>query len=220
VTRLEACLIDAYGTILTCDYAAHARELPVLAGIPADEMYAEFARHAPDLTVGRLTMTELYERILRACGTPRAGLAGQMADRGRELFLATARLYDDVLPFLRVLRSAGIRSAIVSNCDEYMRDLLDAAGVTALTDALVLSCEVGVAKPAAQIYRHALDRLGVAAQAALFVDDNPASCAGAAALGLPVAQMDRGRVDDFLAGATVVSSLPEVEEMLREPGRR
>ncbi|MGH3151345.1 MAG: HAD family hydrolase, partial [Streptosporangiaceae bacterium] len=154
-------------------------------------------RLAPDLTVGRLSMTELYERVLRACGrASRAGLARQMADRGRELFLVTARLYDDVLPFLRVLRSAGIRSAIVSNCDEYMRDLLG------------------------QIYRHALDQLGVTAQAALFIDDNPESCAGAAALGVPVAQMNRGGVSEFLAGAPVIGSLPEAEDILRVPGRR
>src|SRR6202041_2391421 len=56
VTRVEACLLDAFGTILTCDFTAHTRELPVLAGIPADAMYQEFARIAPALTDGRLSM--------------------------------------------------------------------------------------------------------------------------------------------------------------------
>ena len=44
VDRVEACLLDAFGTILTCAFTAHMRELPVLAGIPADAMYEEFAR--------------------------------------------------------------------------------------------------------------------------------------------------------------------------------
>jgi hypothetical protein len=53
VAQVEACVLDAFGTILTCDFRAQMRELPVLAGIPADAMYEEFARIAPALTDGR-----------------------------------------------------------------------------------------------------------------------------------------------------------------------
>ena len=42
----EACLIDAYGTIVHTDFSAQRAELPVMAGIPADVMYAEFGRLA------------------------------------------------------------------------------------------------------------------------------------------------------------------------------
>jgi hypothetical protein len=34
VARLEACLVDAYDTIVTCDFSALRREVPTLAGIP------------------------------------------------------------------------------------------------------------------------------------------------------------------------------------------
>jgi len=60
VARVEACLLDAFGTILTCDFTAHTQELPVLAGISADAMYEEFARIAPALTDGRLSMAAGY----------------------------------------------------------------------------------------------------------------------------------------------------------------
>jgi len=39
----------------------------VLADIPADAMYEEFARIAPALTDGLLSMAAGYDRILRAC---------------------------------------------------------------------------------------------------------------------------------------------------------
>ena len=71
-----------------------------------------------------------------------------MVRRDQELLLANARLYDDVIPFLRALRDRGIKIAIVSNCTENTRPMLVALGVDALADALVLSCEVGAAKPA------------------------------------------------------------------------
>ena len=43
-----------------------------------------------------------------------------------------------------MLRSRGVKTAIVSNCDENTRDFLVELGVAALADVLVLSCEVGV----------------------------------------------------------------------------
>jgi hypothetical protein len=67
VARVEACLLDAFGTIVTCGFTAHTRELPVLAGIPADAVYEEFARIAPALTDGRLSMARI--RNIRASTT-------------------------------------------------------------------------------------------------------------------------------------------------------
>jgi putative hydrolase of the HAD superfamily len=217
VTRVEACLLDAFGTIATCDFTAHTRELPVLAGIPADAMYEEFARIAPALTDGRLSMAAGYSHILQACGAePRPELVRALVDRGMELLLACGQLFDDVLPFMAGLRTRGIKIAIVSNCDEQGRGLLGWLGVTPLADALVLSCEVGAAKPSARIFERALQALGVNAEAALFVDDNPEFCAQAVALGIRTAQIVRGEPDaDVPAeGITVVRSLAEVEAML------
>ena len=217
VARVEACLLDAFGTILTCDFTAHTRELPVLAGIPADAMYQEFARIAPALTDGRLSMAAGYGRILRACGAePRPELVGALADRGMELLLASGRLFGDVLPFMAGLRARGIKVAIVSNCDEQGRGLLDWLRVTPLADALVLSCEVGAAKPSARIFQRALQALGVSAGAALFVDDNPGFCAAAAALGIRAAQIVRGEPGAEVRsdGMPMVRSLADVEAML------
>jgi HAD superfamily hydrolase (TIGR01509 family) len=214
----EACLLDAYDTIVNCDFTGHETELPALADVAADAWKDELSLIGPALNAGRLTMAEGLEQVLRACGVPpRPGLVRELADRGRELLLASARLYDDVLPFLGTLRSRGIGIAIVSNCTEGTRDLLAELGVTALADALVLSCEIGAAKPSAQIFREALDRLGVTAGAALFVDDQPAYCAGAAALGIGAVQIVRGDLGGKMPApdTAVVRSLPEVEAMLR-----
>jgi putative hydrolase of the HAD superfamily len=113
------------------------------------------------------------------------------------------------------LRARGIKIAIVSNCDEQGRGLLGWLGVTPLANALVLSCEVGAAKPSARIFGRALEALGVSARAALFVDDNPGFCA-AAALGIRTAQIVRGEpgADVPAGGTTVVRSLSDVEAML------
>jgi len=104
----QACLLDAFDTILDCDFTAFRSDLPALAGIPAEAMITEFGRIMPALATGRFSMAEGFRQILPACGVePRPGLVSALVSKGRELLLAAARLYDDVLPFLEKLRSRG-----------------------------------------------------------------------------------------------------------------
>jgi putative hydrolase of the HAD superfamily len=215
VARPEACLVDVYNTILKCDFAEHRKELPVLAGVAADAWQAGYDRIDDGLNDGRISKAEGFGRMLRELGVePRPDLVRALVERDRDLLLATARLYDDAIPFLEKLRSRGIKIAIVSNCTEHTRRLLTELGIAAIVDALVLSCEVGAAKPAAEIFRYALDQLDVPADAAVFVDDLPDYCAGAVALGITTAQIVRGeRAGKVPAGTTVVRSLTEVEAM-------
>jgi len=223
VARRDACLVDVYDTLLSCDFAAHSIELPALAGVTQDAFAGGYSQVGAALGLGQLSKAEAFERILTTCGAePWPDLVRALVAKDRELLLASARLYDDAIPFLKALRSSGIKVAIVSNCSEHTRDLLDALGVTELADTLVLSCEVGAAKPSAEIFTCALDRLGVTAPSALFVDDQPSFCAGGAALGIGTVQIVRGEIPGIdgadgcppAAGTTVVRSLPEVEVML------
>ncbi len=51
-------------------------------------------------------------------------------------------------------------------------------------ELMVDAAEEGLRKPAADIYRRVLDRLGVAAERSVFVDDLTVNCEGAAAVGM------------------------------------
>ncbi len=223
MARTQVCLVDAYQTIVTCDFTEHGRVLPAAAGLTLEQWIAGIREIGPALNVGQLTKTEGFARILRDNGIdPDPELVRELVDKDRELLLAAGRLYPDALPFLRALRARGIKIAIVSNCSEGTRELLVELGVAALADALVLSCEVGSAKPAAEIYQRALKQLGAAADTAVFVDDQPAFCAAAAALGITAAQIVRSGPAGTAAAATraatpdgvrLVYSLSEVETL-------
>lgn len=218
MARPEACLVDVYNTILKCDFAEHRTELPALAEVPADVWQAGYDRIDGELNIGRLSKSEGFGQLLRDSGVvPRPELLRALVDRDRDLLLATARRYDDAIPFLTEIRTRGIKIAIVSNCTEHTRLLLTELGIDVLVDALVLSCEVGAAKPNAEIFRYALDQLDVAADAAVFVDDQADYCAGAVALGITTAQIIRGELNGKVpaAGVTVVRSLRDVEPMLQ-----
>jgi HAD superfamily hydrolase (TIGR01509 family) len=221
----EACLVDVYDTIVSCDFARVRDEMSALAGITTEAWHDAYQRISPSLTDGRISKAEGFEEILRACGQePRPGLIREMVKRDQELLLENAHLYDDAIPFLDRLRVRGVKIAIVSNCAETTRPLLVQLGVDALADALILSCEVRAAKPAAEIFLDALNRLEVTADAAVFVDDQARFCAGAVAVGIHAMQIVRGEPDGIgfdgagfdvtgPAAGTVVRSLTEVEDM-------
>jgi len=196
--------------------------VPALAGIPLAAWEQEYTLLSPPLNDGRMSKAEAFRQIMASCGVPAPDdLVAEMVSRDQELLLANARLFDDAIPFLTRLRDRGIKIAIVSNCTENTRAMLAATGVDKLADELVLSCEVLSAKPSPEIFRHALGRLGVSPEAALFVDDQGRFCAGSVAVGIRAAQIVRGELDGQLPveGVTVVRSLTEVEAMFgTEPG--
>jgi HAD superfamily hydrolase (TIGR01509 family) len=217
VVRPEAFLVDVYDTIVACDFEVLRTELPVIAGVGRQAWNEAFTRAGPDLVQGRITLAQAYGQILAGCGIrPQPALVSELLRKDRELLAASSRLYDDAVPFLQILRSRGVRVALVSNCIENTRPLLSGLGISALADAVILSCEAGCAKPDARIYRRALDQLGVAASAAVFIDDQPACCAGATAVGMTALQISRGQTPPLepAPGTEVIGSLLEATLMM------
>jgi putative hydrolase of the HAD superfamily len=204
----SACLVDVYGTLLTCDFRGRDAVVAELAGVDPQLWKRAYERVEPSDGVGQTTRAEMYEIMLRTCGVkPREDLVRELVATDWELLLGTARLFDDALPFLDLLRSRGMAIALVSNCGDHTRPLLSSLGLIELTDAAILSCEVGLIKPSPRIFRYALNELGVRAADALFVDDQAAFCAGAETAGVSAVRIVRDS-DELPAGA--VRSLLDV----------
>jgi HAD superfamily hydrolase (TIGR01509 family) len=100
------------------------------------------------------------------------------------------RAYDDAVPVLRRLRTAGVPVAVVSNIGFDVRPVAAGLGLAGLVDEYVLSYEVGHCKPAPQIFAAACAALGVDPRDAVMVGDTPADAgavsAGCRCLILPV----------------------------------
>ena len=206
-----ACLIDVYETVLSVDNVRHAQRLADRAGVPVDRLAAAAGPWGPLVTDGRATLAEALTGILRECGveTDDEAVAAMVA-ADQEATLELVELFPDTVPFLEALREAGIRTAFVSNCAENTRPLLDALGLSPLVDELVLSCEVGAAKPDPKIYQLALDRLGVEARQAIFIDDQQRFCDGATELGIGAVRIDRrGDTGDVNTLAALTGSLTD-----------
>ncbi len=193
---VSGCLIDVYNTILVSRYVSRMETLIEPLGIAVGDWLAEWDTMHEDRDRGRMTVAASMERTLRQLGfEPEPGMVAELAQRDVELSRASVRLCEDTVPFLTWLRSNGIATALVSNCADTTRGQLEYLGVTALVDAVVLSCEVGSIKPHPEIYVTALDDLGIAAVDAVFIDDQPSFCLGAQAVGvrpIQIARLDQG----------------------------
>jgi len=102
------------------------------------------------------------------------------------------RIFDDVLPTLDALASRDIKLAVISNWDERLRGLLKSFGLDRYFEAVVVSCEVGFAKPSRAIFEHAALKLALPASEILHVGDNlDMDVEGARAAGLQALQILR-----------------------------
>ena len=76
------------------------------------------------------------------------------------------------------------RTAILSNAWPGARQFFQSLPELSVFETIVISAEEGVAKPAAEIYRRMLERLGVAAAETVFVDDMEENVVAARSLGM------------------------------------
>ena len=120
------------------------------------------------------------------------------------------RAYPEVPGVLARLRAGGARLAVVSNWDVSLHDVLERTALRPLVDAVVISAELGVAKPDPAIFRAALDRLGAGPDGALHVGDSlEDDVAGARAAGLEAVLVARNGAP-APEGVRAVRSLAEL----------
>jgi len=130
--------------------------------------------------VGAITDEEYWRRTGARLGfhTPEA-----IRDFQQDLFrdAQTDRRMADLVRWLR----GRYRTGLLSNASDVLPRLLrERYGLRGLFDVEVISALVGLAKPDPAIYQLALERLGTAPEATIFVDDYEPNVASAAALGI------------------------------------
>lgn len=89
----------------------------------------------------------------------------------------------DLVQLIRRLRRR-YQTAIISNATDALLDTLGNYGLLGEFDLVIGSAYVGVMKPDPTIYHQALDRLGLTAGEAVFVDDAPKNIDSARELGM------------------------------------
>jgi putative hydrolase of the HAD superfamily len=102
------------------------------------------------------------------------------------------RLFEDVMPALRTLRRAGLKTAVISNADHDVTVVCVHFDFAPLMDLIVTSALVGYEKPDPRTYYAALEPLAIDPSRAVHVGDQPKSdVVGARGVGMGAVLLDR-----------------------------
>jgi putative hydrolase of the HAD superfamily len=180
---IRAVILD-YGDVIS--QSPDPSFITAMAGVfdlPEDQFRHLYAamRHGYDR--GDLNAKEYWARIAQAAEVELS--AEQIGDLRRIDVAMWSNLHPAMLRWAAELRSAGVRTAVLSNMhDDMVQQLRSDATWETSFDCLMLSSEIRMAKPDAEIFWHCLQCLGVAPQEALFIDDREPNVQAAQALGI------------------------------------
>ena len=173
-----------------------------------------------DVRLGHISDAEFWADVGR-----RLGLDTEATAEFRRAFRAGDRLDEELVAFIRHLRGEGYRTALLSNAPDNLPQIVEQMGIANAFDVVVISSCEGLMKPDPAIYQLTLERLGVAAEEAVFVDDFRENVAAAQQVGLhatrfrgltPLRQWLRGL--GVPAPDPVLDPLPDVRAVIFDWG--
>jgi epoxide hydrolase-like predicted phosphatase len=144
---------------------------PIMFGSPAWE----------DALVGRKTSQEFWETI-----APRLNLhTPEAIDAFRQRYRADEALNEEVAGLIRQLHAEGhYKLAVLSNSPPGLAHWLEEWDILNLFDTVFCSGDEGVKKPDPAAFQITLERLGIAPDEAVFIDDTTRHVNAARSLGL------------------------------------
>lgn len=193
---IKACVFDAYGTLLDFNSAVAAYQDQI--GKSAADVSELWRRKQLEYTWLRSLMRR-YEDFwhvtgnaldyaLETFGIDDAKLRDNLLEAHR-----TLSPYPEVPKMLKTLKQAGMTTAILSNgSPQMLADAVDSAEIGDSLDHLFSVEEVGIFKPAPDVYQIATRSLGLPADNILFMSSNAWDIHGASTFGFRCVWINRG----------------------------
>ncbi|HEY2603074.1 MAG TPA: HAD family phosphatase [Thermoleophilaceae bacterium] len=172
-------LVD-YGGVLTTNLFDSFNSFCVQAGIEPNEIGRRFREDKASrelligLETGTLPEEEFEPQFAAMLGVPSTGLIDSL--------FAGSRPDVGMVEAVRTAHGAGIRTGLISNSWGTRR--YDRAQLAELFDGIVISGEVGIRKPAPEIYEMGAKAIDVEPASCVFVDDLPFNLKPARELGM------------------------------------
>jgi putative hydrolase of the HAD superfamily len=190
---MEGALLDLYDTVARTRWRELSDRISGELSIDVAALYRAYSLTRAERSIGAFDGPEGdMAAIVEAAGfAPTPELIDSLVAMERRFTETGVELWEDSLPVVYELRQRGVRTALVSNCSHSTRRIVDRLGLVEVFDEVILSFEVGLAKPDPAIYREALRRVDVEPSRAVFVDDQQEYCDGAASIGIQTYLIDR-----------------------------
>ena len=178
---IKAVVFDIGGVLEYTPRLGIAKKWETRLSLPKGEINRRLTHLWRAGSVGEMTEAEILAQIPLLTGMTKPQLEEYWADIWRE-YVGTPNV--ELTDYFRGL-SSRFKTAIISNSFVGAREREEAAyRFSTLTDLIIYSHEIGVAKPDARIFEMALENLGVQPQEMIFVDDVPTNIEAACTLGI------------------------------------
>ncbi len=179
--RLDALVLD-YGEVLVrAQPPESVQRMAALAGLDEEEFKQRYWRWRLDYDRGVLSDDEYWRRVTD--DRPPSESIGDLMSAAD--YDSWSDFREEVWEIAAAFKRRGGRTAILSNgVPGVINRVRRHRRLSDYFDVVIVSCEVGCTKPDSRIYEVCLDRLGVRADATLFVDDRIENLEGAQRLGI------------------------------------
>ena len=123
-------------------------------------------------TIGKMTLEEVFEQILRASDKYDAELVRKLADRRTACKVECfSHLHEEIVPMFEELKKQGYKVGLLSNCYFEEATVIKNSMLWNYFDVAYLSCEQGMAKPEEEFFLRCTDALLVEPSECLYVGD-------------------------------------------------
>ena len=171
---IKAVIFDMYETLIT-HYKSplyFGAEMAQDAGIPREKFYPLWRGLDHERTIGKLTLEELLERILRENGCYAEELLNTLvAKRIAAKEECFKHLHTEIIPMLSKLKESGLLVGLISNCYAEEAKVIRESELFPFFDGAYLSCELGIAKPDVEIFERCMKEMGVKPEECLYIGD-------------------------------------------------
>jgi epoxide hydrolase-like predicted phosphatase len=177
--KINAVIFDWGGVLIDDPAPALFKYCANVFGVSEKQYIAAFDICINDFQTGAVTEQQFWANMAKHLNVP----PPKKDSLWTEAFHAAYRPRQEMVTLVSNLRKAGCKTAIISNTEMPVVKIIDKQ-ICDYMDVTVLSCLEGMAKPGKEIYELTLNRLGVSAQQAIFIDDKPENIDGAKRAGL------------------------------------
>jgi epoxide hydrolase-like predicted phosphatase len=164
---IQAVFFDLGGVILRTEFQAPRQQLAERLGMEYDDLVKIVFDSDSGIkaTMGEISSEQHWDSVMRRLKRPTSELAAIRAE-----FFAGDILDRTLLDYLRSLRGK-YKTGLISNAWGDLRDFIVREKFDDAFDKLIISAEVGAAKPEPKIFLIALEQFGVKPKETVFVDD-------------------------------------------------
>ena len=180
MTPIKAVIFDVGGVLIEMGTAARDNIATEL-GVDQTRFTAAWKEQVLLHGSGKISEQEFWSALAKQSGFDASRYDSLIIG---EVFARQLVIWPDILTLAEKLRQAGIVTAILSDTIDAHARVLREAGVYDGFAPVLLSCEIGIRKPAPEAFTYALDALGIAPEEAIFVDDRPENVEAARVIGI------------------------------------